>query len=699
MLETLRRPIHSGLRSKLLTLVILPLLVTMMVTLGYTFYWINNYTLDILRGNVRDNLALARHALRETQQDYQTHLKQLADSERFRATLAAGDAAGVQRELRRLRQEKGFAFAHLTGLAANWLYEGQGPSQRSKPSPLTDRAARGLAAAAFELFRAEDLTREDPLLPYRAQVALRGPGVDESAGSVESRALVLRLVQPVVDQQGRVLAVLDGGILLNNDATIMEAIRARVFGGDVPTRAGEAGLLLDGTRIGTGGEGVAGEQAWPAVREAVVGRGETWVGRDFLGGRSYVSAYGPLFDVNGQRIGMLHVGFPETMFHQSHYRAAALLLVIFLGATLLAAGLAVRGARSVCRPIEEITGVVRAVQEGANRRIGPMLTNDEIGELARQFDLMLDLLERRNQELKLAAETLEAKVADRTHELKEKNTDLEATIALLQQTREQLLTAEKLSAVGVMAAGIAHEINNPMAVILGNLEVLVAELGDSARPVEREIQLIAQQVERVRHIVTNLLQFVRPAPNAGALAEVDINRTVDDVLPLVNHAFKKKAITLYKRPGATGVVRINVYELEQVLINVLLNAANAVEHGGRVEVETVDLGRERVAVRVHDNGAGIPPALLTRLFDPFFTTDSRRGTGLGLSVSYALIRRYGGDITVSSTVGKGSIFQIRLCRVPTVAEGSRAHRTPAAAAHRAESLRSSEIPPHRDVRA
>src|SRR5581483_3269873 len=193
--------------------------------------------------------------------------------------------------------------------------------------------------------------------------------------------------------------------------------------------------------------------------------------------------------------------------------------------------------------------------------------------------------------------------------------------------------------LGVLAAGIAHEINNPMAVILGNLEVLVAELGTAARPVEREIQLIGQQVERVQHIVNNLLQFVRPVPNAGALAEVDVNRAVDDVLPLVNHALKKKSITLFKRPNATGAVRINVYELEQVLINLLLNAANAVDHGGRIEVETADLEHDHVAVRVRDNGAGIPPALLTRLFDPFFTTDARRGTGLGLSVSYALIRR------------------------------------------------------------
>src|SRR5690606_21047763 len=134
------------------------------------------------------------------------------------------------------------------------------------------------------------------------------------------------------------------------------------------------------------------------------------------------------------------------------------------------------------RPIEEMTAVVRANQAGAERRIGPIASQDEIGELARQFDLMLDQLARRNQELRHAAETLEAQVEERTRELARKNADLERTIRLLEQTREQLVVAEKLSALGVLAAGIAHEINNPAAVILGNVELLVRELGEAARP-------------------------------------------------------------------------------------------------------------------------------------------------------------------------------------------------------------------------
>lgn len=668
MWAALHRRIHSGLRSKLLALVILPLLLTSAAALGYVYYWATSYTLDILKANVKDKLTLARHALREVQQEYQAQLQRLAESERFRRLVIRGDGAGVQRELRRLAQEKGFAFAHLTGIAGNWLHEeSNGPHVSSKPSSLTDRAARGLSGAALELFRFEDLVREDPLLPDRASIALR-PAEGRGDKSTEHRAMMLRLVQPVLDDQGRVTAVLDGGVLFNNDPSLMEVLRTRAFAGGGLAVGAEAmvALLLERTRIGTVGAGNVGEQVATGLRQAVLDRGGTWVGRDSVSGRWFISAYGPLYDANGQRVGMLHVGLPEQLFLAGHYRAALWLLAICLGSMLLAAAVALRGARSVYRPIEEMTAVVRAIQVGTDRRIGQVRASGEIGELARQFDVMLDLVAQRNRELKQAAETLEHKVAARTRELAQKNADLEHTIRLLEQTRAQLVVAEKLSALGVLAAGIAHEINNPVAVIVGNLELLAAELGDATRPVEREITLIHQQAERIRRIVTSLLQFARPAPSASAITEVDVNRAVENVLPLVNHVLKKKSIAFRRRLTASGVICIDRGDLEQVLINLLLNAANAVADGGRIEVETADVGAGTVVICVRDNGKGIPPEHVTQIFDPFFTTDPRRGTGLGLSVSYGLVRRYGGDITVDSHVSHGATFAVLLHRFPVV---------------------------------
>lgn len=657
MLTAWRERIRSGLRYKLLALVVLPLLLTMVATLGFALYWFNAFTLDLLRDNARDNLALARSALHETEQEYQSQLAQLAASAEFRRALARSDSAAIRRLLGRLKQESGFAFLHLTGIAGEWLHEELREPVISKPSPLTDRAARGLAGAALELFRFDDLMREDPLLPDRASI--------HAKDGIEVRALMLRIVRPVSDATGRIEAILDGAVLLNHNQALVERLRERVFRAE---RSGAsesiAAILIDGVRAAASGGAGVGATVRTEQRRRVLEHGETWAGLERLDGRLFISAYAPLFDVNGQRVGMLHVGFPERVFRERHYWMVAWLLGIFLAATAFAAWIAFRGARTVSRPIEEMTAVVRATQAGDERRIGPIASQDEIGELARQFDVMLDQLARRNQELRHAAETLEAKVEARTRELAQKNADLERTIRLLEQTREQLVVAEKLSALGVLAAGIAHEINNPAAVILGNLELLVSELGEAARPVAPEIELIEQQVERIRRIVTSLLQFARPAPEAGMTAEVDVNRAVEEVQPLVSHAFRKKGAVLRTRLGATQTVRINLYELEQVLVNLLLNAAKAVSEDGIVHVETTDWERRGVVLRVRDNGAGIPPERLTRLFDPFFTTDPHSGSGLGLWVSYALVRRYGGNITVKSKPGQGSMFTVWLLREP-----------------------------------
>ena len=275
---------------------------------------------------------------------------------------------------------------------------------------------------------------------------------------------------------------------------------------------------------------------------------------------------------------------------------------------------------------------------------------------------MLDQLQERNRELEHAAHVLEDKVTERTSELASKNAELEQTIRLLRQTREQLVLAEKLSALGQMAAGIAHEINNPTAVIMGNLDVISSELGERARPVAHEIELIHQQVERIRHIITGLTQFARSGPATGSIEEVDVNWLVQDVLPLVEHGLRPRAITVSTRLGATRRAQINVFDLEQVLINLIVNAANAVDHAGHIVIRTRDAKPHGVVVSVQDNGAGIPPAQRKYLFDPFFTGNPRRGVGLGLSVSYGLVHRYGGRISVHSQVGKGSTFHVWLPR-------------------------------------
>ncbi|MFL6654334.1 MAG: ATP-binding protein [Sulfurifustis sp.] len=662
---SLRQRFQSALRYKLLALVLLPLLAAMFGTLGYTLYWFHGYTERSLNVTLRDHLTAARQALREYQDERQVALQQLAESAQFHALIKRHDRAAIQRALARLRDAKDFAFLHVTGPAGNWLYEDAPLNQASKPSPLTDRAGRGLSGAALELFRDEDLRRESAALAQQAKM--------ESLPEPGAVGLVLRVVQPITDEQGRVSMILDGGILFNRNNAAIYTIGHRIVGAaSFPNAARPVvAILLGDTRIATLDReinalvGTHGPQPGdrPEAKRAL---------REALGDASYVSTYGTLYDIDNQPIGTLQVGMRASAFRADYLRSASLLLALFLIATAVAAWIAVRGVRRLLVPVERMTAVVRATRAGEDRRIGPIDTRDEIGELARQFDTMLDQLSARNREIQRAAAALETKVAERTRELEQKNAELQATIRLLEETREQLVLADKLSALGKMAAGIAHEINNPAAVILGNLDVLTAELGANAAPVAGEIDLIARQVERIRHIVTSLLQFARARPGAGGLAEVRVNQLVEDVAPLVAHALKSKSIRLEPRLNATGSIIINAFDLEQVLINLIVNAAHACRPGGNIEITTADPPEGGAMISVRDDGCGIAPEHLGHIFDPFFTTDPQRGAGLGLSVSYGLVQRHGGKITVESKRGRGTVFRVLLPKRSTAKEAAHA---------------------------
>lgn len=673
MWKRIRDTVCSSLRYKLFALVLLPTVLAMLATLAYTVYWFNNFARDNLFLKAKADLAQAQQAIQQVERErYVVALQRLADSYEFRSMFRHGDTTGLSRARHRLAKDDGFTFVHITGELGNWLFEdGQPSSGSSKPTPLTDRAMRGLAGAALEVFTVDDLKRESPALPVEARLDVTHTAASPGRSAFEARALMLRAVCPITDKQGNVMAVLDGGVMLNHNLEVVNAIRDRIYGaGTLPKASlGVVALLLDDVSVSSNipfhpGADAVGQRATPDVRVKVLENGKTWVTREFLGGRWYISGYAPLFDVQDQGVGVLQTGFLEAPFRDAYYWSAALLLLILLALFSVSAWIAFRGARRILRPIEQMTTVVRATQVGLEQRIGEIDSQDELRELARQFDAMLDLLQQRNREIQRAADELERKVEERTRELGSKNADLEATVDLLHKTRQQLVMSEKLAAVGELAAGVAHDIHNPTAVILGNLDIMAAELGPAAEPVKTEIELIMQQVERIRHIVNRLLQFARPAQESGDIEEVDVNQVVKNIFPLVRHMVEERSIAVRQHLAACRTIHINSYDLEAVLINLTINASHAVSTGGIIELTTANWGQWGVVINVRDNGSGIAPDTLQRIFDPFFTTDPQRCTGLGLSISYGLVRRYGGNITVESEPGQGSVFHVWLLGQP-----------------------------------
>jgi two-component system, NtrC family, sensor kinase len=225
-----------------------------------------------------------------------------------------------------------------------------------------------------------------------------------------------------------------------------------------------------------------------------------------------------------------------------------------------------------------------------------------------------------------------------------------------ERMEEQMSQTEKLTSLGLLAAGVAHEVNTPLAVISNYIQMLAKQMPEGD-PRQGIIEKIVKQTFRASEIVNNLLNFSRTS--ATEVVDIDVNRVVEETLSLVAHPLKTSQIQVVKQLGGTlPAVRGSANKLQQVFLNLFLNARDAMPGGGMLEVRTA-AHNGSVEVEIADTGAGIPREHIHRIFDPFFTTKPNgRGTGLGLSVSYGIIKEHAGKIDVRSTPGKGTSFHV-----------------------------------------
>ncbi len=674
----LKARVSKSLRHKLLVLVLLPILLIAPATVGFAIFWSGVFSHDQLLNRINADLVVGHDHFSRLQRDYLRQLQQLASSYEFLTAYAIGDGERIKDQLSAIRDTTGFSFLFVTDLHGRWIYRPDSilPGT-SKRSPLQQEVTNfGTAGVGIEIYAPMDLAKVSTELAHNVVIPLVDtPRAGPTSREFEDRAFVVRAIAPIRDFNGTIVGMIDGGVVLNKNFDLVDEIRDLVFAEESLPRGsvGTVALFLGDVGVSTNvplddGRRALGTRVSSAVRDAVLVDGRTWVDRSFVVNDWYISAYRPLVDVFGQRVGMLYTGFLEAPFRDAYLRTLGIsLLLVFVG-ILFAAVLAMRWAKSIFKPIESIVSVVHALQAGdEDKRIGEVASRDEIGELAREFDHTLDLLKLRNEEVRMAAERLETKVEERTQELKDKNLRLEETIELLQQTRRQLVAAEKLAALGELTAGVAHEINNPIAVIQGNLELLRRELGDDLGDSEVEFDLILGQVQRIHTIVDKLLSYSRPSRRQGSAPVVDLRRVVADTLLLVEHELNSKRLTAKTDFRETLKVRIDARELQQVLVNLMVNAAQASPEGELIEVYTRNWEGRGVVISVRDHGSGIAPEHLPRVFDPFFTTKKSSGTGLGLSVSIGLVQGYGGDIKARSEKGKGAIFEVYLLTEPVIA--------------------------------
>ena len=516
------------------------------------------------------------------------------------------------------------------------------PKENSPPNPIANLALQQrIAVSGTVILNNEFLFAENPELANRARIKLlptkRATPRPESE---EFSGMALAAAVPVFES-GNFLGVLYGGVLLNRSQEIVDRVRDTVFQHEIykGQSIGTATIFFKDIRIATNvlspdGSRAIGTVASEEVTKHVLTDGKKWTDRAFVVNDWYITAYEPIEDIFGQRVGMLYVGVLEAKYADVRWNALSLFIMITVAGMVLALALGYVIASKMSRPVKQLIEASNQVSQGnLSPKIGP-ISKSEIGVLQKTFKQMLTSLQERDKRQRVESEI-------------------------------KLLQSEKQASIGKLAGGVAHEVNNPLTGIFTFTHMLLRRK-DIPEEVRIDLETIAQETERVRKIVKGLLDFSRQTELNREPTEV--NRLVRFTLSLVENQALIKGVSLNFEPGeGLPMITLDRNQMQSVLLNIIINALDATEPGGSITVttnigiSTSKPGQEGIEILCTDTGCGIPPENLNRLFDPFFTTkDVGHGTGLGLSVSYGIVERHGGTIWVQSKVGKGSTFKVWL---------------------------------------
>ncbi len=424
-----------------------------------------------------------------------------------------------------------------------------------------------------------------------------------------------------------------------------------------------------------------------ALRQAIEDRAytqayETLDGIDRISGLSYIS-----HDFFKWTCG---VSLSEDDIFSSVRELRIIMFAVLSLTSLLVVILTFHVARRFSIPIKNLTQSAQQLAKGNLGSRAEVRSSDEIGRLARSFNFMAESLEERSRELTSLNKNLEQKVKARTMALEEANREMAEAYNELKETQFQLVQSEKLASLGQLVAGIAHEIKNPLNFIYGNtgflrdyinsleklvalyeeVAVLGAEDQEAVANLKEEIGYafimddlgtlvdnFEEGAERIHSIVGDLRTFSRT--ETGEFKAIDLHEAIDLALNLLQNEFKGR-IEILKDYGSLPQVECQAGKINQVLVNLLMNAGQAISGEGKITITTRKSGRFAEIV-IQDNGEGMTKDQLEHIFEPFFTTKPvGSGTGLGLSISYAIIQDHKGTITVTSEPGEGSRFTVSL---------------------------------------
>ncbi|MEK6725585.1 MAG: ATP-binding protein [Deltaproteobacteria bacterium] len=523
---------------------------------------------------------------------------------------------------------------------------------------------------------------------------------------VESDAMALVVVTPVAGEDQKSLGVIITADILNKDTHVPDAVSNKL-----PWLF--TSISMDGLRITTNIRDSNGQTAgWTLLPAPVMSK--TKLGRSILGestilGQEFISIFDPIRDNKGKIIGLLDVGMPKTQLwaiQKENLTVIAAITFLGLAVSLVVAIIEIR---SIISPLKLLREKADAFAGGEmDIRIdvdGDPNSKDELKILARAFNAMMNDVKGRslekeqhlkevdeknrqlimfNESLKTVNEELEVsyeEVQSRTEELNAANEELkvlnedlesknrelrEANRKIREEEVEQkallqkLAHSEKLSSLGEIVSGVAHELNNPLTAIMGFSDLLLDK--DLPEMAKKQLKMINDASQRSKRIIDNLLTFARAYKPEKKYN--NLNSVITGTIDLKDYQLKVNSIDVeLNLDPSLPKTMLDEHQLQQVFLNIINNAQHAVAEkgiGGRISINTT-FDDKIIRATVSDTGKGIPEDRLKKIFDPFFTTkEVGAGTGLGLSISYGIIREHGGNIYATSRPGQGATFIIEL---------------------------------------
>ena len=674
-LRTLARRFHDfPLRSKLVLSFLVVILFGGVVSLFIGTRLEHRTIISLAEAKVRHDLAAAWVVYNEKLNGIRDTVRLSAEQESLRQALRSGRFDGLAARLDKVRRDYGLDILTLTDGSGRAVVRsrragssGVGDSAAGtdgddeSKDPFVARALRGATPAGTQIVPRGQLLKEGQDLADRAYFEfVPTPMAAERTENHEESGMMLKTAVPVVEEGAPVpssragagvLGVLYGGLLLDRNYELVDRVKDIVYRGEKYKGhdIGTATLFQKDLRISTNvlddkGNRAVGTRVSREVNEAVLRQGRPYLGRAFVVTAWYITAYEPIRDIEGQTIGMIYVGMLERPYIDLRNRVMATFSGLAGLCTLFLLGLLAYIARNITRPLAAMVEATDKIARGDLEHRVNAEGRDEIGLLAQSFNRMTEDLHAAREDLTQWGRTLERRVEDRTQQLR--------------LTRDQLIQSEKLASLGQMAAGVAHEINNPLTSILLNTHLLLENHGEAGE--EREsLTLIAEEAARCAKIVSGLLDFARQTPAQETPA--DVNDIIDRTVQLHEMQASVRNIRIEKQlDRSLPAVDLDKNKIQQVFSNLTMNAREAMPEGGTLTISSrLSRDGEFLEIAFSDTGVGIREENLPKLFDPFFTTKSF-GTGLGLAVSYGIILQRGGTIEVQSEVGRGSVFTVRI---------------------------------------